>query len=150
MQYNVCIRSWRTPCPTSSALSGARPGPGRSSSRRPKQNNKQQETQIIIIITIVIIIVLVTLLIQHIINTYNQTNQTHKLTTRTMTQHKVRAGAPRGDARRAAGRAPAHVGGQGFPGYGFHLSTNHFEIIREVFGLRRLVFLFLRLEAPLS
>ena len=30
-------------------------------------------------------------------------------------------------------------GGQGFQGYGFHLSTDHFEILREVYGLIRFV-----------
>ena len=39
---------------------------------------------------------------------------------------------------------------QGFQGYGFHLSTIHSEIIREVFGFFRVVvLLFLRIGPPL-
>ena len=42
--------------------------------------------------------------------------------------------------------APRPEGGhQGFQGYDFHLSTNHFVILRLVSGSRRLVFLFLRI-----
>ena len=37
---------------------------------------------------------------------------------------------------------------QGLQGYGVHLSSNHFGIIRDMYGFILCVFLFLRIEAP--
>ena len=45
-------------------------------------------------------------------------------------------------------RGAAEEGPQGFQGYGFRLSANRFEILRETFGLTIVVCLFLRVGAP--
>ena len=37
---------------------------------------------------------------------------------------------------------------RGFRGPGFHLSTNHFEVLREIYGVIVFVFLFLRIGPP--
>ena len=42
----------------------------------------------------------------------------------------------------------AGAGGQGFQGYDVRISTNRFEVLREVYGLRRFMCLFLRIGAP--
>ena len=65
------------------------------------------------------------------------------------------APVPRARPGRAAGpgsSAPSWSGSghQGFQGYGFHLSTNHFEILRTTYGLRIFSFLFLRIGASLT
>ena len=59
---------------------------------------------------------------------------------------RARPGTPQ-DARAAppATHPPHH---QGFQGHGFPLSANRLEILRETYGLRIFVFLFLRNGAP--
>ena len=60
-------------------------------------------------------------------------------------QRAHRTGRPGRDEETGLGE-PA--GNQGFQGHAFHLSANHFEIIRETYCLRIVVFLFLRIGPP--
>ena len=57
-----------------------------------------------------------------------------------------RASNPCSSGGRAVAAARARV--QGLQGYGFHLPTNRFEILRSISGLRIVVFSFLRIGAP--
>ena len=62
-----------------------------------------------------------------------------------MHMFRARPGQPRQRREREERR---EAGAQGFQGHGFHLSTSHFEILQETYGLNIFVFCCFRIGAP--